>query len=284
MTLGSEIFFAIINSIIDAMLVKPYENGMTVIEAISNVLNVSNVFQCESIVEEWFGININGVITSVFLVAYWLLVLKFVWKNFDIYMLGGTGDEDADPVVLLINFAKALAISLGFGVLFNSFMNIAFDISTRITDRLIPNIDFPTTLGDIVEMYLSSNALVLFALVYIIMVIYLTIQFMKHTLELVVLRVGIGFASAGLLDSDQGIFKPYVKKFFQITWTILLQAIFFKLSVMALANTNILPGIMAISMAIATPQFLSEFIMAQPSSGKLQQAIYSISILRSFAR
>lgn len=282
--MGVEIVISIIEAIVEGIITAPYEGGISVITVVADILDVANVFQCESIIEGWFGVDIGSIVNAVFMVAYWFLILKFVWKGFDIYILGGTGDEDSDPMILLINFIKALAISLGFGVIFEAFMNIAFDLFSRIKDQLVIQIDLPTTIGELLQMYLTSLVMLIMLLVYLIMVIILTVKFMKHTFELVILRIGISFAASGLLDSDQGVFKPYIKKFFQITWTVLLQAACFRLSLMALAHTNLLPGIMALSMAIAAPQFLSEFIMTNQGGGKLQQAIYSISILRSFAR
>lgn len=282
--MGIEILISILGAVIEGMITAPYEGGMAIITAITDILGVSNVFLCQPIVEEWFGVDIEPIIHAVFTIAYWFLVLKFVWKEFDIYMLGGTGDEDADPMVLIFNFIKALAISLGFGVIFEGFMNIAFDLFSRIMDNLGVHTDLPRTIGDLLQLYLTSIVMLIMLVVYLVLAIYLTVIFMKHTFELVILRIGISFAVSGLLDSDQGVFKPYIKKFFQITWTVLLQAICFQLSVMALANTYLLPAIMALALAIAAPQFLSEFIMANQGGGKLQQAIYSISILRSFAR
>lgn len=283
--MGIEILISILGAAVEGIITAPYEGGIAIITAITDILDVSNVFQCQPIIEEWFGVDLNPIIHAVFMVAYWLLVLKFVWKGFDIYMLGGTGDEDSDPMVLFINFIKALVISLCFGVIFEAFMNIAFDFFSRIKEQLVVQVDLPSTIGELLQLYLTSLVMLMMLIVYLIMAIVLTVQFMKHTLELVILRIGISFAASGLLDSDQGVFKPYIKKFFQVTWTILLQAICFRLSLMALANANLLPAIMALTMAFTAPQFLSEFIMAnQGGSGKLQQAIYSISILKSFAR
>lgn len=282
--MGIDILISILTAIIEGYIEMEYEGGTTLINTITDILDVSNVFQCQPIVEEWFGVDINPIIHAVFMVAYWLLLLKFVWKGFDIYMLGGTGDEDSDPMVLFINFIKALIISLLFGLIFEAFMNIAFDLFSRIKDQLVVQIDLPETIGELLQLYMSKLVMLFMLLVYLIMALVLTVHFMKHTFELVILRIGISFAASGLLDSDQGVFKPYIKKFFQITWTVLLQAICFRLSIMALANNNLLPSIMAMTMAFATPQFLSEFIMTNQGGGKLQQAIYSISILRSFAR
>ena len=258
--------------------------GTSVVDAISSILEPANVFQCQPIVEEWFGIDINSIAAEIFKVAYWLLLLKFVWKGFDNYMIGGSGDEDADPMVLFFNFIKALVISLCFGIIFEQFMNIAFDLYSRIKNLLVLKNDFPGSVSEFLEMGIENVLMLFFFLVYLIMALVLTIQFMKHTLELVILRIGISFAAAGLLDSDKGVFTPYIKKFFQITFTVLLQTLFFRLSVMALATVNVLPAIMALAIAFSAPSFLSEFIMQNNGGGKIQQTLYMISTLRMLRR
>lgn len=276
-----EILLAILNGACDV----PYYGGISLINGVSSLLDSGNVFQCQTLIKDWFNVDISSIESAVFGIAYWFLILKFVWKGFNIYILGVDGDEDSDPMVLVFNFVKALAISICFGILFESFMNIGFDVLSKIKNVLQFKYEFSQTFQDFVEKCATSLVLLIMFIVYFIMVIVLTVKFMKNSLELVILRCGISFAVSGLLDSDQGVFKPYVKKFFQITWTVILQSVCFKLSVLALANANLLPCIMAMSMALTAPQFLAEFIMTnQGGGGKLQQLLYSFSIMRSFSR
>lgn len=278
--MGIEIFKSILTEFINSFINEK-------IDFISSLVSSGNVFNCEQIVEDLFGIDIAPVTFTVFKIAYWFLLLKFVWKGFDIYILGGTGDEDADPMVLFFNFIKAVAIALCFGVIFNAFMNIASQTLNDIISSLTFNnlhYDMGVQLAELLLGPVLSIVMLLLLVIYIILIIVLNIKFMIYVLQMLILRVGISFAVSGLLDSDQGVFKPYVKKFFQLAFSVILQVVFFKLSLLGLANQNILASIIAVSMAITAPQFLSEFIMTSQGGGKLQQAIYSISILRSFAR
>lgn len=283
--MGMDVFKSILMSLLESFASYNETQTEAIVTIVEECLSVSTVFQCENIVGSWFQVDVSKISLSVFLVAYWFLILKFVWKGFNIYILGVDGDEDADPVILVTNFIKAIAISLGFGALFPLFLNVGFDIYTRIQDALGMQNDLESALTTLIGQITESICLILMTVVYVVMLICLAVMFMKKSLELVILRIGISFAASGLLDSDQGVFKPYVKKFFQIIWTVIIQAVMFQLSVKALPNGNIIPAIMALSMAISAPAFLSEFIMAnQGGGGKLQQAIYSLSILRSFAR
>lgn len=283
--MGMDVFKSILMSLLESFVSYNETQTEAIVTIVEECLSVSNVFQCENIVNTWFQVDVSKISLSVFLVAYWFLILKFVWKGFNIYILGVDGDEDADPVILVTNFIKAIAIALGFGALFPLFLNVAFDIYTRIQDELNISSRLTPSLSSFFDVINGNLCLALMTVVYVVMLIYLAVVFMKKSIELVILRIGISFAASGLLDSDQGVFKPYVKKFFQIIWTVIIQAAMFQLSVKALPNGNIIPAIMALSMAISAPAFLSEFIMAnQGGGGKLQQAIYSLSILRSFAK
>ena len=260
------------------------------IDYITELLAADNVFNCHLTIKDLFGVDILPVINSIFAIAYWFLLLKFAWKAFNIYTLGVDGDEDSDPMVLVTNLLKALAISVGFGVLFETCMNIASQILSAIIGSLSANVSidqigWAILLSKVLGSGPLSLLLLIFATIYIILIIIINIALMIYEIQLVILRCGICFASAGLLDSDQGIFKPYIKKFFQISWSIILQVVCFKLSLLGLVNQNLLAAIIAMGMAIKAPQFLSEFIMTnQGGGGKLQQALYSFSIMRSFAR
>jgi membrane-anchored glycerophosphoryl diester phosphodiesterase (GDPDase) len=125
-------------------------------------------------------------------------------------------------------------------------------------------------------------------IVFLVLYVLLWIQFLKRGLEIYVLKIGIGIACCGLMDSDGGVFKPYIKKFFQEVFSVLLQVFFLKLSIALLINGNILFGIAAISASLKAPQFLQEFIMAygggQGVVSKSTQAVYMANMVRGFAK
>lgn len=277
--MGEEILQGIFNALITNFL-----TSVGIIDLISSIVDTGNVFSPESTFNSFYNVNIDEVTAAVFKIGYWFLILKFVWKGFNIYMLGVDGDEDSDPMILFFNFVKAIVISLGFGVLFSTFMLIAKNISDGILSAFHYECDFTMSIQSLAEICGAGLFLSIMCLVYIIMVIVLTLKFMKNAIELAILRIGICFAVSGLIDSDQGVYKPYIKKFFQISWTVILQVACFKLSVYALAGADIIPSIVAMAMALSAPAFLSEFIMTNQSHGKLQQAIFSINMLRSIAK
>ncbi|MCI8507276.1 MAG: hypothetical protein HFJ06_01740 [Lachnospiraceae bacterium] len=249
-------------------------------------LDYNNTFGCINSFTNVLGFNINSVLKVVWIYALWLLILKLIWKCFDNYMLGSNGNDEFDPMLLLVNFVKAIVCSCAFGLLFDSMVSIASEFTGKIMN--IIGFGEESSVNTVLDV-LKETANNLFAMIMVavfgICVIILNIKFLVNGIELLTLRVGIAFSTMGLLDSDGGVFKPYTKKFFQICFTVLLQSVCFKCSILTTVNGHQLYGIAFLVMALKAPAFLQEFIMTSPGGGgKLQQALYSFSILRSFRK
>lgn len=251
-----------------------------------DVLDFSTVFNCETVFQEKVGVDIAPVSKVVFSFAFYLLALKFVWKLFNTYMLGADGNEDAEPVIHVVNLGKAIFISLAFGLLFSDMMSIGNEIAIKILNAIkMKPIEMDSILDALYKTATVELGELLMLFVYIIMSIVLAVTFTLNAIQLIILRVGISFSALGMLDSDGGVFKPYIKKFFQICFAVIIQLVCYKLSMYALSQGSYLWAITLLLMALKAPAWLSEFIMTNPSGGgKLQQALYSISILRSFRR
>jgi len=263
-------------------------NIETIVNEYVSMLDYNEVFNCQQSLQKQIGVNINPVIKLVFAYAFFLLVLKFSWKLFNTYLLGTDGDADADPVVLLTNFIKAVAVSLCFGLLFTYLLHISSEITAKIMSSLklsVTTMDLVTTLKNPGAAVTMSLSLRMMMGIYAILAIVLRIKFVKNAIELVILRIGLAFSAVGLLDSDGGVFKPYIKKFFQICFAVLIQVACFKMSAYAVTQYSFIWAFALISMAMTAPAFLQEFIMTNPGGGnKFQQALYSFSIMRSFVR
>lgn len=251
-----------------------------------DVLDFSTVFNCETVFQEKVGVDIAPISKVVFSFAFFLLGLKFVWKLFNTYMLGADGNEDAEPVMHLVNLGKAVFISLAFGLLFGDMMSIGNEIAAKILNSIkMKPIEIDSILDVFYKSALLELSVLLMLIVYIVMSIVLSITFTLNAIQLIILRVGISFSAMGILDSDGGVFKPYVKKFFQICFAAIIQLVCYKLSMYALSELSYIWAFTLLTMALKAPAWLSEFIMTnQSGGGKLQQALYSFSILRSFRR
>ena len=279
--MGVDILLSIVSSIVDEA-----REGIT--GYFLDVLDFSTVFNCEAVFQEKVGVSIQPICNVVFGYAFYLLILKFVWKLFNTYILGADGNEDAEPVIHIVNLGKAIFVSLAFGLLFSNMMGIGSEIATKILGaiKLDPKgLDFDNVLDALFSILTTRLMLALIVLVFIIMSVVLAVTFTLNAIQLIILRVGISFSALGLLDSDEGVFKPYVKKFFQICFAAIIQLVCYKLSVYALSLQSYVWAFTLLAMAIKAPAWLSEFIMTnQNGGGKLQQALYSYSILRSFRK
>ena len=65
-----------------------------------------------------------------------LIILKFLKKAFDIYVLWTDGDPDADPFLLLTNFVRAVGTALIFQWLYQIFVDICRDITDQIMSAI----------------------------------------------------------------------------------------------------------------------------------------------------
>lgn len=226
--------------------------------------------------EHMKGLGINGFSTlfKIFLdFGISLIILKFLKKGFEIYVLWSDGDADSDPVQLLTNFFRAMIIALSFPVLYGWLSKIIEDFSNEALGALglNANVSFPTLISTLTTASFFS---VLSFLVFFIIFILLYIQFIKKGLEILILRVGLPLACVGLMDADKGVFRSYIQKFFQSTLTVLVQVVLAKLGLSLMFSGHLFWGIAAGYFAIKTPSFLQEFLIFS-GGGSMMNTMYS---------
>jgi len=235
------------------------------------------------------GLNFAEMYSVFFSFGVALIVLKFLKKGFDIYVGWDAGDPDADPLGLVTNFLKALIVAIGFPVLYNWLTYATEDMidkALNVSNMLLS----ATTLTDVIWDTVSSLGLtmVVLGLILLIMYIILYFQFIKRGIEILVMRIGAPLACVGLVDSDKGVFAPFMKKFFMNAATVLVQVLLVKLSIVVLIVKGGAFGIIfaiAISMtAAATPKFLSEFMLIYGGGGSITNTMYHVSRLAQMAK
>lgn len=277
--MGSEVLEGILEELFDTN---------SILDEYMNMLDYHTIFNCLGEFKSQLGVDVEPVAGIIFAYAFYLLMLKMVWKCFNIYILNVDGDDSISPLTMVTNFAKAIVVSLSFGLLFSYMCNIGNEITGKILGKI--NVKVMTysksiSLLKAMETIQYNLTLRLILGVFTILALILSVKFIVSAIQLVFLRVGIAFATVGLLDSDQGVFKPYIKKFFQIIFAVVVQVACFRCSLYAVSKASFIWAFALISMAMTAPAFLQEFIMTnQGGGGKIQQALYSFSIMRSFAR
>ena len=202
-----------------------------------------------------------------------LIVLKFLKKGFEQYILWTEGDADTEPLILLTGFFKALAIAVSFPTLYGWLAEIVEDL----TDQLIKAIsngmetDFTAVITGISSAGLFTAII---SLIFFICFFLLYLQFLTRGLEIFILRVGLPLACVGLMDADKGVFRTYIQKFFQSTLAVLVQIVLAKMGVALMLNTHVLWGIAALLLALRTPRFLQEFIIVSGGHGGGMGTVY----------
>lgn len=157
-----------------------------------------------------------------------LIVLKFLKKGFETYVLWSDGDADEEPIAILTNFFKAMAVAICFPTMYDWLATIVEEMSNKMLEAigLATAYDWAGWVSGISSMGLVTA---IFGLVFVIVYFILYFQFLMRGLEILILRVGIPLACVGLIDNDKGVFKPYMSKFFQSALSVVIQVSLAKL-------------------------------------------------------
>ena len=195
-----------------------------------------------------------------------LIVLKFLKKGFETYVLWSDGDADEEPLALLTNFFKAMAVAVCFPTLYGWMAAIIEDMSGKLLEAIgtATAFDWAGWVSGISTMGLVTA---IFGLVFVIVYFILYFQFLMRGLEILILRVGIPLACVGLLDNDKGVFKAYLNKFFQSTLAVVIQIALSKRGVGLMMNMHVFWGVACMILAVKTPRFLQDFLITTGGGG-----------------
>lgn len=199
-----------------------------------------------------------------------LIILKFLKKGFECYVLWTDGDPDSDPTYLVIRFIQAIVVAVSFPVLYGWLADITQDLTDKLMTAIgaATNYDWQAWVNGISSLGIVTA---IFGLVFIICYFLLYFQFLMRGLEIMILRIGLPLACVGLLDNDKGIFKAYINTFFKSTLSVVVQICLCKLGIGMMmnigVNMNIFWGIACMVLAIKTPKFLSDFMVPTGGGG-----------------
>lgn len=219
--------------------------------------------------------GISGIFDIFFAFGMSLIVLKFLKKGFERYILWTEGDADTEPIILLTGFFKALAVGVCFPTMYGWLADIISDLSNQLIE--IISEDMATNFGSVITGITSAGIFTgIVSLIFFICFFILYVQFLTRGLEILILRIGLPLACVGLMDNDNGIFRSYIQKFFQSTMAVLVQIVLAKLGVALMLNTHVFWGLSALLLALRTPKFLQEFlIISGGQSGGMMNKVYS---------
>ena len=193
-----------------------------------------------------------------------LIILKFIKKGFDTYILWNGSDAEEEPYFLVINFVKAIVVAGCSPIIYGWMAVIVTDMSEQIL-KVIGDGTGPSWVTWVAGIASLGIVTAIIALIFMICFFLLYFQFLMRGLEMLVLRVGVPIACVGLLDNDSGVFKNYFATFFKSMLSVVVQIALARLGVGLMLNMHVFWGVACMMLAIRTPKFLAEFVL--PSTG-----------------
>ncbi len=233
------------------------------------------VLYAEGYMDTLLGIDAMGSIFDIFFAfGIALIILKFLKKGFDMYVLWSDGDADTEVSVLFIGFLRAIAVAISFPTMYGWIAEIVQDMSENIVSLISGSMetDFSLVITGISTAGLFTGII---SLIFFVCFFILYVQFLSRGLEILILRIGLPLACVGLMDRDGGVFKNYIQKVYQSTLAVLVQIVLAKLGVALMLNAHIFWGVAALVLAIKTPKFLQEFLIVSAGQGGMTNKIYS---------
>lgn len=201
----------------------------------------------------------NKVMNDLTLIVYYfglsLLALKVLRKGFMVYIVWRDGDPDSSPQDMLTGSIVAVAISASFPTLYTWMTDVTLWFGQKILNAISDS--GVRTWAETLKAFalsLGGKSLIngILLLIICIQVILLMLQLLKRGVELLVMRLGVPIATLGLVDSDGGVWKPYIKIFFQSMFTTIIQI---SLMELAFAIAVVMPtGLWGLLWALATMQ------------------------------
>ena len=247
----------------------------SIIGGADNVINsafnglIDMCFNSENYIISNFGstvINFSNLKALILSLTISLIVLKFLKKGFDMYVMWTDGESDTPPLTYIVYFIRGIVVAISFSVLYDWIIDIAksFGESMLTAMNITDNISLTTTIANIATGGLFTAIIALIALI-LLFVLY--VQFLIRSLEMFVLKLGFPLACVGLVNPDGGVFKSYSEKLIKSIITVLIQVILCKIAIILIINVKMLFGIACIIMAIKTPKFLQEFMLGGGTGG-----------------
>lgn len=219
----------------------------------------------EQVYSRALNININGIYSAIYKFAILILIMFFIKKMIETYLMWSSGDPDMSPFTVLVNFLKALIAMIFFGYLYKLFVTVMYELYKQIMQNglgtqleIVGNSIADTSLFTMIGCIITTITLVQLLLLYI--------QNLVRGIQILILRLGIPFAAIGLLQADGGAFKGYIKKLIQNSFTVIIQLILIQLAFMTISNAHFILGLVFASTATKVPVMLGEFLISSGSS------------------
>ncbi len=138
-------------------------------------------------------INFNSIYEVIFNFAVYLLVIVFITKSIKIYFMMKDGDAEQNPIHLVIGMLKAVIVMLCFKEVYAIFVGI----TQEFLDAILNTIKIQgTNLANALMANMTGGIFTAVACLVLLLVwLILICQFIMKGIEMLVMRMGIPFAS-----------------------------------------------------------------------------------------
>ncbi len=217
--------------------------------------------------QSFVGINridFNEIYQIVFNYATYVLVIVFIAKAIKTYFLMREGDNEQNPMQLVIGMLKAVIVVICFKEIYSIGVGIVGEFLNSILDVMsIKGTNLATALSNNIQGGIFTA---IACLVLLICWLLLICQFIMKGIELLVMRIGIPFASIGLLNSDEGVFPDYIRSFVMTAFTVVVQLALLNLSIVTLLTNKLIYGIAIAVVAVNTPTIMCKYMIKPTAS------------------
>lgn len=230
-------------------------------------------------IEETPGLNAGvmsaGAVSRAFDIMYGicalLLVLKLLWKGFNVYILWRNGDPEAAPGELLIGACWSLAITAAFPLLYKVGISFAVNLGDTVINAFIGGAEwYSEDFFEGVNFNTTTPALALGSLVFFICYMILYFKLLGRGCELLVFRLGVPLAAIGLVNSDGGVWTNYIQMLIKQVVTGLVQYFFLAVGLVVFSGGgtgDIVLGFALEIAAFSAPKMLSQVMFSGGGRG-----------------
>ena len=158
----------------------------SIIGGADNVINsafnglIDMCFNAENYITSNFGstvIDFSQLKALILSLAVSLIVLKFLKKGFDMYILWTDGEADTPPLTYIVYFIRAIVTAVSFSILYDWVISIAKSVGESILTamNMANNVSLTTTIANIATSGLFTAIVALIALI-LLFVLYFSVK------------------------------------------------------------------------------------------------------------
>ncbi|MEG2641269.1 MAG: DUF6102 family protein [Eubacterium sp.] len=206
-----------------------------------------------------------SISTQIFMAGMALIIVKVAFKGFMTYIIQDN-DPDSSPAQLFVKMIQATAVAVGFTEVLYPLLFLFTSAMTQLIIRganeSVNGISFTT----IIMAFTSPLPTLIYVGAFIIV----------KGFQLWILRCGFPIACIGIINSDYGVFQPYMKKFIQLSFEIIIQIGLMYMSFLLVIqeHPNFIYAMAALVAAFSAPKILQEFLLFGNSGSGIGNKMY----------